>query len=295
MFADEIKPSEESSWAYITVISIPWERVGDAITRLNCDRETAKYDHELKWRGISDRKPNARKSQKEDLARAWLERLTHEHDLWRFSIVGFDTNRLVMSRFGEGKGEQLTNCYRRFYRSNLKRHISSLHRDQEEVVVERCYHDQEGRLEIDPWFSTHPIAVVGARESVTFKESQIRFVNSCHKKETSNSKASHFIQMADILGGATRYILEAVGRNNARDYIVEPLLPLLERLNDPKRAYNVNSSFKYVGRANISFFPSKELNEAELDDEFSRANSTFYIGRPLMLNKQKFGQSEMDY
>lgn len=293
-FADEIKPSDESPWAYITVLSVPWEEVNEALARLNLDRVEVNYDYELKWQGMRSRRLHAKPGAKEKLARAWLTRLVNEHDLWRFSITGIDTSRLVMSTFGEGKGEQITNSYRRFYRSTLKRHVSTLHHLSDEVIIERCFHDEEGRLEADAWFATHPIAVVGARDTVTFKEDQIRFVASCHKKEQKSPKASHFIQLVDVLGGASRYVLEAVGRNHARDYIVQPFTPLLERINDPKRVRNVKSSYRHVGRASISYFPSRELTEDDLEDEFLRAQSSFYIGRPLKLIEVQSKQNAFD-
>jgi hypothetical protein len=293
-FADEIKPSAESPWAYISVLSVPWEKVGGALERLMEDRLAAKYDYELKWKNLSKRQLHASPGATEQLARAWLTRLVNEHDLWRFSITGIDTSRLVMSQFGDKKGDQIANSYRRFYRATLKRHVSSLHWHSDVVVVERCYHDEEGRLETDEWFASHPIAIVGARDTVTFKEEQIRFVSSCHRKGGNHQKASHFIQLVDILGGAPRYVLEAVGRNHARDSVVQPFIPLLERINDPKRAGNVRSSYKHVGRASISYFPSREITEADLEDEFLRAQSSFYIGRELKLVQEQSGQIALD-
>lgn len=293
-FADEIKPSADSNWAYITVLSVPWDQVNVAYARIRDDRRTSNYDHELKWRGISERGLKSKHSPKEELARAWLSRIVHEHDLWRFSIVGIDTAMLSMNAFGELKGKQLVNSYRRFYRSNLKRHVSLSHRGADLVRIERCFHDQEGRLEIDPWFSRHPIAVINRKETVEFAEHSIRFVNSCHNKEQALPKASHFIQMADILGAASRYVLEAVGRNHARDYIVEPLIPLLERINDPKQSGNINSRYKHVGRASISYFPSRALEDHELEDDILRAQSTFFNGRPLKLLQERAGQTGLD-
>lgn len=290
-FADEIKPSGESPWAYLGVVSVPVGELGQALGRLLEDRDTAGYPSEIGWGDI--RGSGKRIGEKERLATSWLRRVAKEHELWRFSVMGIDTGKLRLSYFGEGKGEQLKNAYRRFYRSNLKLHVSAVHRGFDEVHVVKTYHDQEGRLERDEWFSWHPNAVVGTRKTVRFIEDEVCFVNSCHEKEEKHPKASHFVQLCDLLIGATRYAFEGVGRNDARDRAAAPLVPLLERLNCSKRCANVNSSYRYVGRATLTFFPKIELKEEEMDDTFARGRSGFFRDRRMAHVEKVQGQSAL--
>lgn len=290
-FADEIKPSQQSAWAYIGIVSVPLSSLKDALARLQSDRDEVGHQFEIGWSDIAKPGKNALPGRREQLATKWLTRLVNEHDVWKFSVLGIDTSKLVMTRFGESKGDQIANSYRRFYRANLKLHVGHLHKHHEGVEIVKTYHDEEGRLENDDWFSWHPQAIVSAQETVVFKEPGVTFVNSCHEKEGKHKNASHFIQLCDLLLGATRYAFEDVGTNTARDRAAKPIIPLLERLNCSKRFRNPNSSFRHVGRCSLGFFPSRELEEHELDNEFARGQSTFFRDRE-MLQQKRFAKQE---
>ncbi len=217
-----------------------------------------------------------------------------EVDVWRFSVLGIDTSKMVMTHFGVGKGAQIANAYRRFYRANLKHHVGQLHRSQEGVNVIKTYHDEEGRLEADDWFSHHPQKFLQAeRESVRFVDTSVTFVNSCHRKEIKHPQASHFIQLCDLLLGATRYVFEDVGSHLARDRVVNQITPLLERLNSSQQYKNVNSKYKLVDRASLGFFPSRKLTEESLDNEFARGQSSFFRDREMLQYRRVTGQDSL--
>lgn len=289
-FADEIKPSQHSTWAYFGIISVPHPMLEEALSRLHADRDTVGYPFEIGWGDIEKPGKHALPGKKEQLATKWLARLVDEHDIWRFSVLGIDTNMMVMTHFGDRRGDQIANSYRRFYRANLKQHVGQLHRSHEGVEIVKTFHDEEGRLENDDWFSWHPQAVVGAKETVVFKEEAITFVNSCHNKEAKFKPVSHFIQLCDLLLGATRFVFEDIGSHAARDRAVKPIVPLLERLNSSKRFRNVNSSYNHVGRCSLGFFPSKRLEEDQLDNEFARGQSTFFRDREMVQQRRIAGQ-----
>lgn len=261
---------------------MPHDRCKEALERLLRDRK--EHDHpkspsgDIGWSDLSNMGAKA------EIARAWLNRVANEHDLWRFTILGIDTSKLVMSAFGDRLHDQRLNIYKRFYRSCLAFHVSSLSRRYDSVEVAKCYHDTEGRLEQDDWFSWHaPARITNEKANVNFRCQEVTFVHSDHRREQANPSASHFIQLCDVLAGASRYVLEAHSCNEARDYACAPYTPLMERINCPKRCLNVNSSYKHVGRASVSYFPSRQLEEHELDDPFQRGLSSFYQGRPLAL------------
>jgi hypothetical protein len=272
---------------------VPKSELKKALLRLQADRDARGHQHEIGWADITKPGKNAKPGGKERLATLWLRRLVWEHDLWRFSVLGVDTSRLSMERFGERKGDQLANAYRRFYRSNLKLHVTTLHRGFDAVEIAKAYHDEEGRLEADDWFSWHPHAVIGSRDTVTFRDPSVCFVNSCHVKEQTHPKASHFVQLCDLLVGSMRYIFEANNRNAARDRVAKELIPLAERLNCSRECRNPNSRYQHHGRATLSFFPSRQLEEGELDNEFLRSGSTFFRDRPLRLSEQISGQESL--
>lgn len=283
-FADEIKPEPNKPWAYVAIISVPADRCKEALERLLADRQA--HDNpmnpcgEIGWSDLKNMGARAR------IVHSWLDRVTNEHDLWRFSILGIDTSKLVMTAFGEGLGYQRLNIYKRFYRSCLAYHVATLSRRNDSVEVVRCYHDKEGRLEQDDWFRWHAQERISKAGNVTFGCREVTFVDSDHRREQKNSSASHFIQLCDVLAGASRYLLENHSPSEARDFASRPFLPLLERINCPKQSLNVNSRYRHVGRASISYFPSRPLEEHELEDPFVRGLSTFYKGRTLRHQKR---------
>jgi hypothetical protein len=90
---------------------------------------------------------------------------------------------------------------------------------------------------------------------------------------------SNFIQLIDVIIGATRVCMEAgTGRQYPRA-LAEQWLPLIERLTDPSRRWNRNSSYGYVGRCNLSFFPKVWLSALQLAEDEERARSSFYQWR----------------
>lgn len=286
-FADEIKPEADKPWAYVAIVSVPVNRCKEALNRLLTDK--AEYDNgetpmgEIGWKHV-------RNPDKCQIARKWLHRVATEHDLWRFTVLGIDTSKLVMNAFGEGLGYQRYNVYKRFYRSCLAYHVSSLSRQHDSVEVVRCYHDTEGRLEQDEWFKWHAQArITNEKANVNFGCREVTFVHSDHRREEKNPSASHFIQLCDVLAGASRYVLELHNRSANRDIACQPLVPLLERINCPERSLITNSSYRHVGRASISYFPSRPLEEHELEDPFARGLSTFYKGRKLMFLERDQG------
>ncbi|KXK20876.1 MAG: hypothetical protein UZ18_ATM001000313 [Armatimonadetes bacterium OLB18] len=285
-FADEIKPSDQSPWAYMGIVSVPKSQLTTALSKLMEAREAEQYHHELSWSDIDKRAKT-----KSNVAQRWLHTLTHDSDLWQFSILAVDSSKLCQDWFGTGKGEQAKNAYRRFYRANLAHHVGMAHRSHDEVHLSKCFHDCEGNLEADELFDTYPLERVKERLlTVKCIEKRVRFVNSDHAKEPVHPKASHFIQLCDVLMGAVRFVHEEIGSNPCRREAVKPIVPLVERLNDPKRHRNVNSRFAHVGRASLGFFPSRALNAEELEDPLARANSTIFRDRPLKLLTRSAGQ-----
>ena len=295
-FADEIKPNPpHSHWAYLGIVSVAHENCNAAFERLWTDRQFVGYEFELGWSDIKPTGKKAKPSPKEELAVRWLDRLVNEHDFWRFSILGIDTERLNMSMFGDKRGDQIANAYRRFYRANLKNHVGQLHHEHEGVEIVKTYHDKEGRLEIDDWFSWHPQQVVAERSTVMFREGAVTYVDSCHKKEPTHKKASHFIQLCDVLIGATRYLFEDYAPNDARDRVVQHIHPLVTRLNSSNHFLNKNSRYKHVGRASMAFFPSRPLTESELTDPFARSRSTFFRDRQMLQQIRSSGQQGLSF
>jgi hypothetical protein len=103
---------------------------------------------------------------------------------------------------------------------------------------------------------------------------RLEFLDSDHEVSQSY-RDSNFVQLIDVLLGATRDCLDATTIKRHRIRVAEHWLPLMERLTDDARRRNRRSSYGYVGRCNVSFFPAPGSPAARASD--------FYVGRPLRL------------
>lgn len=292
LFADEIKPGEHSPWVYGCILCVAEDKLRDALGRLMADRDSCGYHQEIGWKDV--RGDNLRPGAKEALATRWLTRVVTEPDVWRFAVFGVDTSKIRTEMFGTTPGEQIKNSYRRFFRATLKYMVRLSNADVQKVHIVKAYHDQEGNLESDGWFSWHALHSVGQQTDVVVECREVCFVNSCHAKELRHSKASHFIQLSDIIVGATRYIFEDVGSGRNRDRAAAPLIPLIERLTCPKRSHNRNSRYQHVGRVNVSFFPRTSVSARDWEDPIARAKSCFYSNRPIRDRHRKQDTFQLD-
>lgn len=289
VFVDEIKHSEASSWAYVGLVSIPQSRIGGALDRLLAERNRVGYHRELHY---SDLK---RRGEKVELAKAWLNLLMEDPQTWHFGIVGFDMSRLCLSAFGERNGEQFANSYRRFLRSALAFHLKTAHCRKGPAEVVAIYHDRNGQLEADPYFDWHAIRWLGVREDkLSFRRDRIIFVDSNHLAAEGHPKASHFIQLVDVLLGATRHVIERPTSNRGKDEVAQHFLPLVERLNHRQDWCNPNGRYRHYPRCQLSYFPRRQLTPADLHDLAARVSSGFYRGRVLRLTQMRSGQLPLD-
>jgi len=91
------------------------------------------------------------------------------------------------------------------------------------------------------------------------------------------------------MGGLTQCLYARTKKDGCCE-IAGCLLPLAERLTDPRRVRNPNSRYRYMRRISLSFFPSKKLTLRELEDAHLRGLSGFYITRRLLFRDQQSGQ-----
>jgi hypothetical protein len=292
VFVDEVKPTPDVPWAYLVAVSLPTAKLERELGALGHARTRIGYERELKFSAITT------KGEKSRLGEAWIERVVDAADAWHFGVVGMDMSALAKGAFGSCRGDQIANVHRRFLRSVLSYHLQYAHLCHTTVVVDSVYHDNEGRLEADPWFSWHAIDKISSTvEGIAFAQQELQFVDSDHNKEKRYPAASHFIQVADLIVGATRYAFDIARphrRPGASD-VVRKLLPVLERINDNARRQNINSSYRHVHRCHLGFFPSKALSLDELEDPCERALSRFYVGRQLKFAQSISGQLALPF
>lgn len=286
LYADEIQAyrnSLDERWMYIGLLAVPESDYDGALGWLDEDRHAAGYYDEVHFTELKNASDAPAHNEKTLLATRWAKRvLWDRRKVFHFHLLGLNMSNLQPFAFGQG-WEQKRNIYNRFFRTSvtyaLKRFFG------EEVTVTAVFHDAS-EFEDDDLFEWHTIwRVDRAEPGITFVPDSIRFIDSDHAKEKDFPEDSHLIQLCDVLLGGLTQCLDARNRKDGCCEIAKVLLPLADRLVDPRRAWNPNSSYRHARRISVSFFPSKRLKLRELEDDWQRARSGFYIERRLLFKE----------
>lgn len=292
LYADEIQPYRNASgerWMYIGLLAVPEEKRRQALRGLLEDRVAAGYDREVHFLKLKNASHAAHHNEKTVLAGHWAQRVMGDDGkTFHFHLLGLNLRNLQELAFGTGR-EQDRNIYNRFFRASIAYALKAFF-GADNVVVTHVFHDVSN-LQHDDLFDWHAIWRIDRTEpGITFRPDSIRFIDSDHRKEPDFPEDSHFIQLCDVLMGGLTQCLDARNTKAGCCEVTEMLLPLAERLTDPRRVNNPNSRYRYVRRLSMSFFPSRKLKLKEVEDDYERARSSFYIRRRLLFKDQKSGQ-----
>ncbi len=292
LYADEIQKQGNAAgerWMYIGILAIPERGYGHALSMLAKDREKAHYAREVHFIKLNNASNAACHNEKTVLAGRWVQRvLEDDGKTFHFHLLGLNLSNLQELAFGTGR-EQDRNVYNRFFRASIS-YVLKTFFGANNVVVTHVFHDVSN-LQHDDLFDWHAILRIDRAEpGITFLPGNIRFIDSDHRKEPDFPQDSHFIQLCDVLMGGLTQCLDARNTKAGCCEIAEMLLPLAERLTDPKRVNNPNSRYRYVRRLSMSFFPSRKLKLKELEDVYKRGRSGFYINRHLLFKDRQSGQ-----
>ena len=137
-------------------------------------------------------------------------------------------------------------------------------------------------------------------EKIEIEEKEIIFIDSDHRK--SGMEESHFIQLIDLLLGATYVNLHNPSERSEKKEVGLAFNPVLKTLLDRKKSQtgpHMEGSYyrsNYRRTQQISFFPNKkmELGEAlnQIDmyggqvdkSKKTRNDNRFHYDRPILLN-----------
>jgi hypothetical protein len=292
LYADEIQPyrnSLEERWMYIGLLAVPESDYDSVLGWLHEDRDAAGYYGEVHFTKLKNASDAPAHNEKTLLVKRWAERvLWDDQKVFHFHLLGLNMGNLQAFAFGRG-WEQKRNIYNRFFRASVAYVLKYFFGDGK-ITVTCIFHDVS-EFENDDLFDWHAIWRLDSTEAdITFIPDTIEFIDSDHNEETEFPDDSHLIQLCDVLLGALTQCLDARNRKDGCCEIAELLLPLAERLVDPRRARNPNSRYGYARRVSMSFFPSRRLKLRELEDEWRRARSGFYVRRRLLFKEQLGGQ-----
>ena len=292
LYADEIKPYRnglDERWMYIGLLAVPEADFDRIQSWLRQDRNAADYFNEVHFTKLRNASDAGAYNEKTLLAKRWVERvLWDQQKVFHFHLLGLNLTNLQYFAFGTG-WEQKRNIYNRFFRTSLTYALKRFFGGGE-VTVTGLFHDAS-EFEDDDLFDWHAIwRVDRAEPSITFVPDSISFIDSDHAKEKDFPEDSHLIQLCDVLLGGLTQCLDARNRKDGCCEIAKVLLPLADQLVDPRCARSPNSSYRHARRMSVSFFPSKRLKLRELEDDWRRAQSGFYIRRRLLFEEQLGGQ-----
>jgi hypothetical protein len=292
LYADEIKPYRnvlKEQWMYLGLVAIPEGCYQTALSGLTDDREAANYEGEVHFVDLHNYSYAHIHNQKTLLAKRWVDRVLNDRQkVFHFYLLGLNLDNLQSFAFGRGR-EQPRNIYNRFFRASVAYTLKSFF-GRTDLVVTHIFHDKSD-LEHDDLFDWHTIwRLDQAEPGITFLVNNIQFIDSDHEKELAFPADSHFIQLCDVLLGGLSHCLDARTKKDGCCEVAECLLPLAERLTDPRQVRNPNSRYCHVRRLSMSFFPSKRLKLKELEDGHARQRSGFYIERRLLFKEEKSRQ-----
>jgi len=127
-----------------------------------------------------------------------------------------------------------------------------------------------------------------ALSGVEIATDEVQLVDSDHRVSGRRIE-SNFIQLIDLIIGATRVCLEDTTTRRYPRQLALEWLPLLQALTHPEPArrwdYDGSSPYGQFRRCNMSFFPSVALTAEDLASESERARSSFYrTRRPALVD-----------
>jgi hypothetical protein len=285
IYVDEIKEYKNQlgeHWAYIGVLIIPVKHRLKAQKGLQADRESAHYDGEIHFTELRNFSYAYQHQEKTALAKKWLQRALHDTEkIFHFNLLGINLTNLQHNLFGRTARERRPAIYNRFLRAAILYPAQRFFAGQM-VQIKYLFHD-ETELQRHDWFKRHIVkAINGSEAPIYFDAHRIQFINSDHRRESHFPRESHFVQLCDLLTGAMTQVLDNRTGKNGCNELAGDIYPLVERLIHPQGRNAAVNSPNPFDRWRVSFFPSRQLTAAQLEDPAMRNASTFYVARPLL-------------
>jgi hypothetical protein len=301
LFCDE-SVSGNNEWIYIGILFVP-EPIERALVRNLLNKRCGNSNRTRNWEecglkckehernNIEVHFKEIRSGQlgKYLVAKRWVDYFVTETEYIFVYILGIDLRKLDRRYFGEEKQEE--NIYNRFFRTAILKAAKSFFGKYRRIVITEVIHDSSRRKEDHPYFSWHPIFFINQNdEKVHLLGYNIRFLDSDHNKEGGNESDSQLIQFIDLILGCTRNCLDYTSSDNRKTELSIAAMELISRVIE--KPANINSSYRYVGRIKIDFFPKHDISELSVDSlecECKRWDS-FYVSREFKIRHRGQGK-----
>jgi hypothetical protein len=181
------------------------------------------------------------------------------------NILGINLSNISYCEFGSGKTE--LNIYNRFYRTLLMSGLNYFFKDYSSIVINSISHDR-GSQEYHEFFPWHPIQQAESKiDRLSIRCDEIKFIDSDHRN--SKSDDSQFIQLIDLILGATFSTIHKSSSNPRKRAICDLFKPTLHKLLDREKGTTgkmVGDYYKsnYYRIYQISFFPKNRMTSEEV-------------------------------
>lgn len=320
IYSDEIwrveLDTDDSVWIYLGALFVPVDAKQEYIRLLN-DLRCIKYNdwknnkglcsHPCRYHDKNDTEVHFKELDRSNarfrIAKNWIDVLKNvrigDNKKLYFNILGLNLSNMDLELFGSNKNNDMI-IYNRFYRTVLLSGLNYFFKKFNRVVVNKIYHDKGGQSSdvLFPWHSISKINFENKRISIVDKN--IDFLDSDHR--ISRKDESIFIQLVDLMLGATYFCLHNPSSANNKIEIARAMRPILEVLLDRKKAEYSNAfvgkyyKSKYRRTYQVSFFPKNKINlDSDLKqlDVFgnsqneSSSRNNFYFHRDLLLDHTK--------
>jgi hypothetical protein len=303
IFCDEVKEitvsgahEDSRKWSYIGALVVPTDKKQALLNQLldrrcssrndwtHCDKACthhSKNDKEVHYQAL-------READVYHIAKRWLEFFLEDRELTSFYLLGINLSRLNFDFFGDSKGSaRAANIYNRFFRTVLSKPTKAFHSRYDTINIQKVFHDSSD-LETHEKFPWHSIEVLDKTSTkLSFSSAEIHFIDSDHRK--SGVVESHLIQYIDLLLGLAVNCFHANGRHEKTVDLTKRIAPIIRRLVEAPG--NVNSSYSYVNRLAIDFFPKNSISTEENAINEALRLDAFYKKRALRI--EELGQQEL--
>lgn len=228
-----------------------------------------KNDRVVHWAEI-------RSADQKNICERWLKN-TYVDNRFYFSIFGINLKNLNITEFGDKNNFNV--IYNRFFRTNLAFSLKKFF--GKGVIVENIYHEH-GQQEYSEYFDWHTIFRLDQDEHLNFKCSNIIFLPKNHKED----ERSNVIQLTDVYLGIFKDLHLGLSQEVRcgksfkchKKFLLEFIEPLFKRVIE--KPDNINSSYKYARRINISLFPKTKSGKGDLE----RIMNNFYNPKEISLS-----------
>jgi len=195
------------------------------------------------------------------ISKEWIKYFIEQNKLdktIRFNMLFIELDKMDISKFGTSKIHE--NMYNKFFRTTIHYGVKSFFNNSK-ILVKNVYHDR-GSMEKHkhfPYLNLHKLSDE-IQGPIQFENKEVIFVDSDHKKYSLKDinlyNVSNIIQFVDLILGLVSQCLFYLSDDPLKKEHASLIYPLVERLI--KQPRNYNSSWCYVNKQNISFFPKSE-------------------------------------